>query len=190
MNLRYLILGLLTQQPMSGYDVKRFLASFGWLIGSPSFGSLYPALNALLKEGLVSVEVIPRTDKPSRKLYSITDAGEAALHTWLKEPAAPPTSMRTFVMHLLLTDQLSTAALRRHLEARWAEVLAHREGLEVMELDELEGEGRGQSMARSYGLALASAELAWLEATLASLDDARTTAPDVEGAFRSSSHET
>jgi DNA-binding PadR family transcriptional regulator len=72
-SIRQLILDLLTRQPMSGYDIKRFLKSLSWLIDSPSFGSLYPALHTLLEDGLVTVEVIPPQDKPPRKIYSITD---------------------------------------------------------------------------------------------------------------------
>jgi DNA-binding PadR family transcriptional regulator len=49
-SLRHLILGLLTRKPMSGYDIKRFLKGLNWLIGSPSDGSLYPNLRALLQE--------------------------------------------------------------------------------------------------------------------------------------------
>ena len=36
---------------MSGYDIKRLLKSLNWLVGSPSFGTLYPTLH----DGLVSV---------------------------------------------------------------------------------------------------------------------------------------
>jgi DNA-binding PadR family transcriptional regulator len=51
-----LILGLLAQQPMSGYDIKRFLKSLSWLIDSPSFGSIYPTLRALREDDLVTME--------------------------------------------------------------------------------------------------------------------------------------
>ncbi len=76
---RHFILGLLTRQPMSGYDIKRFLKQLSWLVDSPSFGSLYPALHALLKDDRVTVEVIPRQDKPPRKIYTITEAGRQVL---------------------------------------------------------------------------------------------------------------
>jgi DNA-binding PadR family transcriptional regulator len=49
------VLGLLAQQPMSGYDIKRLLKSLGWLVDSPGFGGLYPALRALLGHGLVTM---------------------------------------------------------------------------------------------------------------------------------------
>ena len=58
-DIRHFILGLLTQQPMSGYGIKRSLKSLSWLIDSPSFGSIYPALRTLQEDGLVTVEVAP-----------------------------------------------------------------------------------------------------------------------------------
>ena len=74
-NIRRFILGLLARQPMSGYDIKRFLKSLSWLIDSPSFGSLYPTLHALLRDGLTTVEVVLSQDRPPRKTYTVTDAG-------------------------------------------------------------------------------------------------------------------
>jgi len=71
----FYLLGLLARWPMSGYDIKRFLKGLGWLVDSPSFGSLYPALHALLESGLVTVEVVPHHDKPPRKIYTITEKG-------------------------------------------------------------------------------------------------------------------
>ena len=85
MSIRRFILGLLARQPMSGYDIKRFLKSLSWLIDSPSFGSLYPALHALLEDGLVTVEVVPRQDKPPRKIYSVTEAGRCCEGGWTSQ---------------------------------------------------------------------------------------------------------
>jgi len=65
-SIRHFILGLLNRQRMSGYDIRRFLKSLSWLIDSPSPGSLYPALHILLEDGLVTVEVVSRQDKPPR----------------------------------------------------------------------------------------------------------------------------
>ena len=78
---------------MSGYDIKCFLKSLNWLIDSPSFGSLYPALHALLENGLVTVEVIPRQDKPPRKIYDTTEAGRQVLREWINQPIAPGASL-------------------------------------------------------------------------------------------------
>ena len=105
---RYLILGLLAQQPMSGYDVKRLLQSVSWLIGSPSAGSIYPSLRRLLHGDLVTVDVQLRQDRPPRKVYTLTEAGRRELEGWLERPAAPGTSMKAFVTRLILAGSQSS----------------------------------------------------------------------------------
>jgi PadR family transcriptional regulator AphA len=162
---RHFILGLLSQQPMSGYDIKRVLKSLAWLIGDPSFGSLYPALHALLRDGLATVEILPRQDKPPRKVYSITDAGREVLQEWIDQPASNA-SLKAFVMRLNLADSLSPAGLVAHLKQRRAQVAAHRATLEQADRALDEGEDLGQRLSLNYGLALANAELAWLDRKL------------------------
>jgi PadR family transcriptional regulator AphA len=163
---RHFILGLLAQQPMSGYDVKRVFERLSWLVGNPSFGSLYPALHALRDEGLVTVKVDEREDKPSRKVYSITDAGKTALEEWINQPIGSDASTKAFVMRLILADNYSHSGLITQLHQRRAQVatqcaaLEERAGPREREVD------FGKRLALDYGRALASTELAWLDNTL------------------------
>ncbi|MBN1261959.1 MAG: PadR family transcriptional regulator [Anaerolineae bacterium] len=161
---RFSILGLLAQHPLSGYDLKRVLNGLSWLIGSPSFGSLYPALHALQAEGLVAVETRLREGKPPRKIYSITEEGTAALEHWLDEPGAPQASLKGFVMRLLLAGVLEPEALTRHLVQRQTLVAGQLARLhEEMEHD------AGQQLATAYQIAMARSELEWIQETLANL---------------------
>ena len=169
MSIRRFILGLLARQSMSGYDIKRFLKSLSWLIDSPSFGSLYPALHALLEDGLVTVEVVPRQDKPPRKIYSVTDAGRQVLRRWMDQPVPSDASLKAFVMHLILASTLSPASLIARLQQRRAQVAAHHLALEQTAQTMDEGIDLGERLALDYGLAVATAELAWLDRTLARL---------------------
>lgn len=162
-SIRTFILGLLTQQPMSGYDIKRFLKSLSWLIGSPSFGSLYPALRALLEEELVTVEVVPREGKPPRKIYSVTEAGKQAFVEQSGQSTTSDVSLKTFVMYLILSDSLSRAELLACLRQRQAQVTAQQESLQKGLVAQEEEQQGGQQMALDYGLAIARAELAWLD---------------------------
>jgi PadR family transcriptional regulator AphA len=165
-SIRQFILGLLTRQPMSGYDIKRFLKNLSWLIDSPSFGSLYPALHALLEDSLVTVEVIPQQDKPPRKIYTITDAGRETLQEWVGQPVASGASLKAFLMRLLLVSNLSQADLVAHLEQRRAQVATHlQQTAEAMKEDS----NLGERLALDYGLAVANAELAWLDNALSQL---------------------
>lgn len=152
---------------MSGYDIRRFLKSLSWLIDVPSLGSLYPSLHALLDDGLVTMEVVARPDRPPRKIYSITEAGEEALRAWLDQPADSDASLKKFVMRLALADQLSRVGLLTHLEQRRARVAAHKTTLE--QVTEAKVTDLGERLMLDYGLSLAAAELAWLDSTLARL---------------------
>jgi len=168
-SLRYFILGLLAQQSMSGYDIRRFLKSLSWLIGSPSSGSLYPILRALPEEGLATVEIIPGLDKPPKKIYTITEAGKQKLQAWADQPAVSNIPLKAFVMRLLLADNFPPARLMAHLQQRRAQVAAHHDALQQAVDMVQEEDDSGQFLAMDYGLALATAELSWLDHTLSEL---------------------
>jgi PadR family transcriptional regulator AphA len=166
-NLRHLILGLLTRKPMSGYDIKRFLKSLSWLMGSPSFGSLYPALRALSQNGLVNNEDSdPHQNKRSRKVYRITEAGKQALQECISQPATPDTTLKGFITRLILANSFPRAGLIAHLQQRRSQVAIHRAALAEMVDAPSEERELKERLALDYGLALAAAELAWLDNTL------------------------
>ena len=176
-SIRHLILGLLTQQPMSGYDIRRFLKSLSWLIESPSFGTIYPTLRALREDDLVTVEVISRQDKPPRKIYTITEAGKQALQEWIAQPPPSSTGTRAFIMHLILAGSSARAGLVVHLQQRCEVVAAQHSALERAVEDLGEQASPGEHMAIEYGLTIASAELAWLEGKLTQLPTDSETDP-------------
>jgi DNA-binding PadR family transcriptional regulator len=151
---------------MSGYDIKRMLKSLSWLVGAPSFGSLYPALAALEQDGLVSMKTEARPNRPSRKVYSITEKGAQSLQEWINQPTGPNASLKAFAMRLLVADSMTQAGLIAQLYQRRAQITAHRVALEQNTLCPRDGTNSGQRLAMDYGLALADAELAWLDRTL------------------------
>lgn len=180
-SLRYFVLGLLAQEPMSGYDIKRFLKSLNWLIGSPSGGSLYPILRALLQEDLVTVEVIPGLDRPPKKIYSITEAGRQALQVWMEKPVASGVPLKAFAMRLLLAGSYPHTRFMANLQQRRAQVGAHYEALEQAVEAREDRTDLGLPLALDYGLALATAELAWLDLTLERLSEQIPPKEDVPG---------
>jgi DNA-binding PadR family transcriptional regulator len=179
-SLRFFVLGLLTQRPMSGYDIKRFMKRLRWLIGSPGGGSLYPILRDLRQEDLVTMEIVPGLDRPPRKIYTITRAGHRALQAWIEQPVADSTPLRAFVMRLLLADSHSPAGLSAYLQQRRVQVASHHEALVGGPGTPGAGLNLGQELAFDYGRALATAELAWLDTTLDRLQDQQHPAEEVE----------
>lgn len=164
--IRYLILGLLTQQPRSVYGIRRFVQNLNWLVGTPSFGSLYPALRALQKEGLVTLDHAARQDGPLKKIYTITQAGREALKDWIDRPIAPEPTLKTFALRLILADSLSQAGLISLIHQRRAQVAANLAALEEIVTTGDPAIGLGQRLTLEYGLTVARAELAWLDSML------------------------
>ena len=179
-SIRHFVLGLLNRQPMSGYDIKRFLKRLSWLIDSPSFGSLYPALHALLKDGLVTVEVVPCEDKPPRKIYTITEAGKHVLREWMDHPVTSNASLKAFLMRLILASNLSHDGLVTHLRQRQAQVATHRLALQRTAETIGENVDLGDRLALDYGLTVAAAELTWLDHTLGRLSQAALSPESVQ----------
>ena len=176
-NFRYFTLGLLVKRAMSGYDIKRLLKSLGWLLGNPRFGTIYPALHALLQDDLVTVEVVPHPNRPARKIYTITEAGKQALQEWIAQPQPSSIGMKAFIMHLILAGDSTRDGLAAHLQQRREVAAAQHSALEQAVEELGEQASLGEHMAIEYSLTIASAELAWLEDKLAQLSTDSETDP-------------
>lgn len=73
-DMKYVILKLLNDKPRHGYEVMKELAEQLRGCYSPSPGSVYPTLQWLEDEGLVTAR-----DVEGKKVYEITDAGRKFL---------------------------------------------------------------------------------------------------------------
>jgi DNA-binding PadR family transcriptional regulator len=164
------VLGLLDQQPMSGYDIKRLLQRLSWLIGGASFGNIYPTLHTLLKDELVTVNVESHQDKPLRKIYSINEQGRQALQAWLKQPIPHNASPKAFVMRLILTRDLTEDTLIAFLQDWHAKIVSHLDVLREMN-SRAEQPSVGWHLAIDYGLAVANTERMWLDRVTQSLKE-------------------
>jgi DNA-binding PadR family transcriptional regulator len=80
--LAYALLGLLQQQPRSGYDLRKIFANTPMGTFSDSPGAIYPALQRLDKRGLVSARVHPSRGIRRRRLYRPTSSGKRAFKAW------------------------------------------------------------------------------------------------------------
>ncbi len=75
-----LVLHLLEDRPMHGYEIIKALEERSRGFYKPSAGAIYPALRTLLRQGLVSV-----SGEERRKTYRITAKGKAYLRSRRKE---------------------------------------------------------------------------------------------------------
>ena len=82
------ILGLLSHEDLTGYDIKKQIDSGISFFWKGSFGSIYPALNEMEKSGLVKKKQDKKSSGREKILYHITNDGKKALQEWLREERA------------------------------------------------------------------------------------------------------
>ncbi len=85
MDVRTLCLGILTMRDATGYEIKKAFEERLSLLYDASYGSIYPALNKLTEQGLVSCREESQDHRPDKKIYSITLDGQLAFIKQLQE---------------------------------------------------------------------------------------------------------
>lgn len=110
MNVRTLCLSILYNEDATGYDIRRMCTEeeFSYF-AEASYGSIYPALAKLEDEKLVTSRSEQQNGKPARKVYSITEAGRAALTDELSGPLGEDMFRSPFLLfarfaHILPAD--------------------------------------------------------------------------------------
>ncbi|HEV7883875.1 MAG TPA: PadR family transcriptional regulator [Solirubrobacteraceae bacterium] len=121
MSLRHAVLGLLSAQPSTGYELARKFDSSLAHAWHASHSQIYPELGKLEEAGMV--EVVGEGARRSRT-FAVTDAGREELRRWMVE-AEPQrsqrneTAVRWFLLFLLPPADRRAAIGRElaHLEA-------------------------------------------------------------------------
>ena len=113
MSLRYALLGLLAEEPASGYDLakkfERVLQRYAW---HAQHSQIYPELNRMAVDHLITVVA---EGARGRRTYAITDAGRADLRQWMVNPPDVIVVRNEFVLRLFLLSTLDPAEARRLL---------------------------------------------------------------------------
>ncbi len=81
----YVILGMVSREARSGYEIKALVDGSTRFFWAASYGQIYPELKRLSDAGLVEGSDLPRGER-KRTVYAITAAGQEALRDWLRQP--------------------------------------------------------------------------------------------------------
>jgi PadR family transcriptional regulator AphA len=161
MSIQYAILGLLSQQSLTGYDLKKLFADTETLYWSGNNNQIYRTLVKLHEDGLVTQEVFPQEDAPARKVYTITARGQQALLGWLQTPPELPEVHNHFMLQLTWADQLDDVDLDSLL-SDYAEELRVKQMMIREQQQRDQRQAGGQPTSRSDLLAARIAER-WLD---------------------------
>ena len=160
MSLRHAVLGMLGQQPGSGYELTQWFdrsLSHAW---HASHSQIYPELAKLEAEGLV--EVVGEGPRRS-KTWAVTQAGREELRRWLMETEPNraqrnETALRWFLVFRLEPEQ-RRAVLERELA--FVETAAEQRRVLAEQLD-AEGKTGGFRPVLELGARVDPAMIGWL----------------------------
>lgn len=116
MSLRHGLLGLLDQQPATGYELTKSFEQIGQWAWHASHSHIYPELRKMLEAGLI--EIVAEQSR-GRKTYGVTAAGREELRRWMLEPAdevvRSGAALRLFLVSSLEPDE-ARILLQRYLD--------------------------------------------------------------------------
>ncbi|WP_285597824.1 PadR family transcriptional regulator [Kineosporia sp. NBRC 101731] len=116
------ILGFLAEGPTHGYELRRRVAHLSGYARPVSDGSLYPAIQRMVKSGWIARELMPGAGATARHVLTITSPGRERLQERLRDPERLDiTNMARFLVILAFLSQLPDvgeqhAVLRQRLD--------------------------------------------------------------------------
>jgi PadR family transcriptional regulator, regulatory protein AphA len=86
MSLEHAILGFLNYGPFTGYSLKKVFDQSIHHFWEADQSQIYRTLNRLAANGWAEMETVEQENRPDRKVYHITPAGQAELARWISGP--------------------------------------------------------------------------------------------------------
>lgn len=188
------ILGLLTEAPMHGYELRKRLTATLGSLRTFSYGSVYPTLRRLTVSGLLtdtdqpaspptrtarSVDPALAPDlqrgltKRARRVYTITEDGRARFTALVADVGPTALDDEGFGVHVAFFSRTPAEVRIRLLEARRRRIEERREALRSALRRADERVDHYTRELRELGLETSEREVRWLDDLLA--DERRTT---------------
>lgn len=158
-----LVLALLAKEPSHGYELRaRIEKALGPLAAGFNAGQMYVTLGRLERAGLVTSTREAAVDRPERRTFELTAAGQERVDEWLTDVTWPRPDLTDFHLKLVvaaagrLADPVEViGAQRRELVRRLRD--AQRAAM-------TEAEGSDASLLLEGVVLRIEADLTWLEA--------------------------
>lgn len=182
MSLRHGLLGLLNYGPMTGYELSKVFRQSLDFFWQGQTSQIYRELNVMEGSGYLASEYVMQTDKPNKRVYSITNEGRDEFIKWLSSPGADiDEAMKVrsaFLMRVFFAGELNerqSIAMLKAFSEKCAEAI---KGLDVAnEAIENYGEAVGDiekakywGLVKMFGEIFYAAELEWAKKAIAFLE--------------------
>ena len=177
---KYAVLGFLRFQPMSGYDIKKYIDSSIAFFWNENYGQLYPVLKQLEKEELVSKVTKKTEGKPDSYIYTITEQGKKEFTQWLSQPSEPNRFRIEFLLKFFFGQFAPIEDVIVHLKSELQHCREMLKRFDELEKDidcchkQGENESLFGSLALKYGQSHYAAEEKWCEQAISLLESKKS----------------
>jgi DNA-binding PadR family transcriptional regulator len=171
--LEFAILGLLHEAPMHGYELRKRLFEMLGTLRAFSYGSLYPTLRRLLRDGLIveddQQEVTARGTwgKRAKRVYKLSAEGKERFAEMLADVGPQAYDDEGFGVHMAFFSRTPAEIRMRILEGRRRRVEERREGLRASMARAGEQIDRYTRELHRLGLEHSEREVRWLNELIA-----------------------
>ena len=171
---QYAILGLLTIEPMSGYDLGKNLRESLNYFWAESNGQIYPTLKSLVTNGLIVPVATQAAGKRARQKYALTPAGRKRLKEWLAKPPHIQPPRNELLLKLFLGRSAPQGAIAEHVarvKRRYEEIQNMFKGLRASLQEEhaASPDLKYWMLCLDHGIRLRQAQIAWCNSALKEL---------------------
>jgi PadR family transcriptional regulator, regulatory protein AphA len=166
----YVFLAFLTWEPMSAYDIKKFMAVSVSNFWSAAHSQVYQQAKRLTRDGYIREQAVPGARR--KRVLHLTAKGRRAVMHWLRQPGRPPQFYCESLVKLFFAGQAGDleATKRALLYDRdgFVERLAAFEGLlPALKADPAE---RYPALTLDLGIRLHRMMIEWIDDTVVELE--------------------
>lgn len=160
---RYAILGILLENPSSGYDIKSLMGRSTVYFWRESDSTIYPMLKILAEQGKILSQIV-YIGKKKKEIFSITELGRLEFKAWFKSPTSEETPRNEFLLKLFFTNNQDD--MKWLFQERLEKVeKIHKEYKQIEERLEKVADSSFKEIrlkALRYGFSLLESEIKWL----------------------------
>ena len=179
--IKYILLGLLDYQPMTGYDLKQTIDMSTAHFWHAYHSQIYTTLRQMEKDGLVSSQLVQEDGQVDRRVYTIQPAGQQVLADWLNQtltemsPVKEELLVRLFFSARRDPQQVLTE-LRLQTELHQAKLAAYHAidgktgSLHCKETDSLARDQQFWQLTLDMGMRYEETYLAWLKDSIRKIE--------------------
>jgi len=167
------VLGLLNETPMHGYELRKRLNSVLGAFRAFGYGSLYPCLKELLRQGLIAEEAPAGAAKPlagrrSKIVYQLTAEGKERLEDLLGQAGPAAWDDDGFGVHFAFFGLTRADVRMRILEGRRSRLEERLDGVRAAMSRTRERLDSYTLELQRHGLESVEREVRWLNELIAS----------------------